>query len=338
MEKKRKSWIDIARGIGILLVVLGHVTKNEDTVKLIYSFHMPLFFFLSGYLFDRNQYDIRTFVTRKAKNLLIPYLFFYLLTLTLYYLVEVRVQSGDPFTWRLLIPLVWGSNVNGLMAHNIVLWFLPALFSTEVLFRILSEWFRPVWLPLVVGLCAAAGLLCYAVRLQGLPMGVNVALIALVFYATGNLLKKHIDAFSCRKVLLPTLFVGCTAVLFVALMCGGLERVDMASGRYGNFALFVLWAMTGIGMVASLSLLIDKSAGLEYVGHSDTSLVIMCFHGMILRAVLFVTVRLTGLEMAWVRNNVEISLAVTLITVLICLPLAGICKYVKENLCGIIRK
>ena len=51
---KRIEYIDIARGIGILLVVMGH---NDFSLispflfKLIYSFHMPLFFFMSGIFF-----------------------------------------------------------------------------------------------------------------------------------------------------------------------------------------------------------------------------------------------------------------------------------------------
>ena len=42
-KEKRIEWIDIAKGIGILLVVLGHITKNEVLYEIIYSFHMPLF-------------------------------------------------------------------------------------------------------------------------------------------------------------------------------------------------------------------------------------------------------------------------------------------------------
>ena len=50
LTKKRLNYLDYAKGIGILLVVLGHIYNNS--VKLwIYSFHMPLFFIISGYLY-----------------------------------------------------------------------------------------------------------------------------------------------------------------------------------------------------------------------------------------------------------------------------------------------
>lgn len=63
MRKKQLSYIDIARGIGILLVVIGHcITKemasHSDIYKYlrlyIYTIHMPLFFILAGYLFENN--------------------------------------------------------------------------------------------------------------------------------------------------------------------------------------------------------------------------------------------------------------------------------------------
>lgn len=51
-KKERLHWLDYSKAIGMYLVVLGHVFKdNTQLLKdIIYSFHMPLFFFLSGFL------------------------------------------------------------------------------------------------------------------------------------------------------------------------------------------------------------------------------------------------------------------------------------------------
>ena len=55
LVSKRELWIDILRGIGILLVVLGHT--NPPFKRIIYSFHIPLFFILSGFLWnDRRKW------------------------------------------------------------------------------------------------------------------------------------------------------------------------------------------------------------------------------------------------------------------------------------------
>lgn len=39
----RESWIDVLKGIGIILVVIGHTSMENPLVKWIYVFHMPLF-------------------------------------------------------------------------------------------------------------------------------------------------------------------------------------------------------------------------------------------------------------------------------------------------------
>lgn len=49
---KRIEYLDYAKGIGIILVVLGHILIKGNIKIYIYSFHMPLFFIISGYLFN----------------------------------------------------------------------------------------------------------------------------------------------------------------------------------------------------------------------------------------------------------------------------------------------
>ena len=89
MEKnQRLEWIDIAKGIGIILVVFAHtlVPQIRESNKaagfiwiFIYNFHMPLFFFLSGWLFERNLSRYKSkgkFILGKLKLLMLPYLTF----------------------------------------------------------------------------------------------------------------------------------------------------------------------------------------------------------------------------------------------------------------------
>lgn len=70
----RIRWIDTARGIAILLVVLGHCIGNStDPVnKVILSFHMPLFFFISGLCAKYENGRFMGYLKKKAKTLLIP--------------------------------------------------------------------------------------------------------------------------------------------------------------------------------------------------------------------------------------------------------------------------
>ena len=54
--KNRISYIDIAKGIGIFLVIWGHIILSGPAYNIIYAFHMPLFFFLSGFVFSKNKF------------------------------------------------------------------------------------------------------------------------------------------------------------------------------------------------------------------------------------------------------------------------------------------
>lgn len=71
---ERIQWIDIARGIAILMVVLGHCIGNlDDSVnQFILAFHMPLFFFLSGLCAKEENGQFMPFILKKARTLLVP--------------------------------------------------------------------------------------------------------------------------------------------------------------------------------------------------------------------------------------------------------------------------
>ena len=95
-QNKRMDTIDIAKGICILFVIFAHVNYTTEVLVLIYSFHMPLFFILSGVLFKREKYEsFRTFIKRRLNTLILPYIFFYMAGLVYAYVSEQ--MYGDLF-------------------------------------------------------------------------------------------------------------------------------------------------------------------------------------------------------------------------------------------------
>ena len=79
----RLDYIDSAKGIGILLVVIAHINYTQQLLTIIYSFHMPLFFAISGLLFDSSKYqNFKDFLTRKIRTLICPYILFYVLSIS----------------------------------------------------------------------------------------------------------------------------------------------------------------------------------------------------------------------------------------------------------------
>lgn len=134
MTAKRISYIDMAKGIGILLVVFGHSSFPTPAVnQWISSFHMPLFFLLSGILLthtDAHTKPMRTLIQKKARTILIPYFWFCVLSI-LFTAILDTASFGSYLPNALMQMLVF---------YGIsVLWFLPALFFGEIIFLFIRK-------------------------------------------------------------------------------------------------------------------------------------------------------------------------------------------------------
>lgn len=136
MTSKRLTYFDMAKGLGILLVVLGHIEYISEPLRAwISSFHMPLFFVVSGMLIhykDELSKDFSEILRKKWKSILIPYLWFSLL----YFLIDilnVLLHKIDPHTF-------WVNLIHSATFYGVsVLWFLPALFLAETGFLFLTK-------------------------------------------------------------------------------------------------------------------------------------------------------------------------------------------------------
>lgn len=251
----RHGWIDAARGLGIVLVVYGHaisgLPKAAQLEIFIWSFHIPLFFFLSG-LVERPQVEPGwpAFVRRLWRAIVLPYLTFSLLA----YLWWLIAASGDcgvrcaPW-WVPLVGTVYGvSAATQFMVHDSPLWFLTCLFSVKVYARcvdLVSDSWRMRG-GLIVGGALLVHLVLYRVSLR-LPWNFDIALIAAVFHYCGRMVAKS------RFMRKPeSSSAGYEWVMFVigAVLTGYLSalngRVDMNFGHFGNLPLFYLAALCGV--------------------------------------------------------------------------------------------
>jgi fucose 4-O-acetylase-like acetyltransferase len=131
-------WLDYAKGIGIVLVVIGHVISGlrvqqvgpdlyaYDFLRaLIYTFHMPLFFFVSGMLFVRNLAASQAeFFRLRALRILVPYVVWSIMFVGLQNAFPWAANNRSEFASLLQMPY----NPSG---H---LWFLYALFIAQTVF------------------------------------------------------------------------------------------------------------------------------------------------------------------------------------------------------------
>ena len=73
MSQNRNRWLDIAKGIAIILMVAGHTPIPSVMSHFIYAFHMPLFFISSGLVSNYEKYSLVDYIKHKSYTLLLPF-------------------------------------------------------------------------------------------------------------------------------------------------------------------------------------------------------------------------------------------------------------------------
>ncbi|MCR4589374.1 MAG: acyltransferase [Lachnospiraceae bacterium] len=154
MNEGRLKYLDLAKGVGIILVILGHISYlSENSRIFIVSFHMPLFFVISGiliYLKKEESRDFKENAVRKANRMLIPYFAYSAAGIVIYYIYYLLTGRDGG------IPTVISDIVQTLTLYGFsVMWFLPAIFGAELLFIFLLKKTRYP-LPITIVLTAAA--------------------------------------------------------------------------------------------------------------------------------------------------------------------------------------
>lgn len=243
----RIGWVDTAKGIGLLCVILGHLSiPLVDTV--VYFFHMPLFFFLSGFVFSGGKYDFSTFLKKKARSLVIPYFTLgggIFLFHCLVYVLEGR-PAGD--------YLEMGKNFL-VQEHFWTVWFLACLFLTELIYygihRFLGS--RSLLSTSVSTAVCAFGILRYRLGWGSLPWNLDVALVAQFFFHMGfrsRRLAPKLEGFdrlapAAKLLVSGGLMAMCSGLGFVCIRVSG-ASMDMSVGWYGNVLIIFPAAFCGI--------------------------------------------------------------------------------------------
>lgn len=248
MAEKRLNYVDMTRGLAIILVVFAHAEIPKLLISYIYSFHMPLFFIISGFLLPhsllKNKGD---YVKNKFKRLVIPYFIFSLVALM--YVILAKKFKFD--------PIFFDININDLMnctfigrrdfnlSYNVALWFLLTLFFSEILFYVLYKICKKDNCMLAISIFGVAilGMVYnYFVKIS-LPWNIDVVPFALVFVGFGYFLSQGYLKFininsndSNRQIII--LFIIGIASWLLNRKIASYEKVDMFGSAYGNFFFF----------------------------------------------------------------------------------------------------
>ncbi|PLS08465.1 acyltransferase family protein [Neobacillus cucumis] len=320
---KRLDWLDLGKGLGMLLVMLGHADIPAPLKTYIYTFHMPLFFFLSGYLYKKEKFpNLKVFLTRRTKSLILPYLSFsliaYLWFLLLFHFGLVNYENN------LLTPLL-GSFIAERKSiwtvHTGALWFVACLFCTELLFYFIAKIGRT---KKVIGflliISSILGCLYNKIVGQPLPWNIDVAMISIGFYGAGYLYREYnrgFELFNHIQTFILLFIINVVTGYLNDVVTG--ERVDFYSSSLGNIPLFYLSAFSGIGAFVILVKQMKKNKVLQYIGKN--SFIYLALHQKIVFFVFGLLIQNSVVNFdTLLKHPIVEGLLYTLITVVVLIP------------------
>lgn len=238
----RSGAIDFLRVLGIVAVVMGHVGAWSGPFirESVYTWHVPLFFFLSGYLWSEGR-SLMSEVRKRAKTLLTPYAI-WLVLVGLWWLSGMKVVEGAAIK-RLIFG---GSYIGGPLA---AFWFVTALFVAVIVLRGLQR--LPVWAQWALALAAVAVVSLESKAVAQIPLSVGVGCACVIFVLAGRAFKRV--RFSIRRPLITGVVVlaGCAAVI----LAGWSTYLDL---KYAQLGTPVMAVAVAIGICSALVLIAEE--------------------------------------------------------------------------------
>mgnify|MGYP001037926666 CR=1 FL=1 len=260
MRAGRLTHVDTMKAIGMVLVVVGHSPGLDPFIKhVIYSFHMPLFFFISGLLLTEAKLALpyKAYFSALWKGLALPYLFFFVVSYLYWLPTHDMAASAVKYVgmdWQAPLMGILVGNGDALFV-NVVLWFFTCLFTASLIFFAARKYFSAAFLLVALNGLGVVFVLLYDRSWPRLPWGLDNAVVAIAFYSTGHFFRGYQKATSDRvsktgaRILA---FLMLAAVAFVANINGS---VDLNTLHFGSHrSLYFLGAYLGIFALFYLSI------------------------------------------------------------------------------------
>ena len=312
-KKERVEYIDYIKAFAIVCVILGHANfANEALKPWIMRITMAIFFFASGVFLKGNGKmtlgEWKTVLDKKFRALMVPFFLWAVIFTKLSLPNLIKIMYGS---YRMIVS----------SGSSRVLWFLPVQFICLVMYNslrlVFQEKFKtPVKLAAMAAVFGVGFLLPQISR--GYPWGFNSAFAALGFMLMGNVaypLMHRLRQFIMKtKVGLPVgILTACAAFAGTQFYRLNTAPVSMATGKYGNPALFLIAAVSGIIFAVTSAMIIEKlcfpiiKRGLSYIGRNTFSIYILHLPSVKLAEMLFKRVPMPS----WAELTVTCVIAIS---------------------------
>ncbi|MBP9988946.1 MAG: acyltransferase family protein [Ruminococcus sp.] len=294
----RNTAIDVAKGIGILLVVVGHLWDKLpffDVIHcILYAFHMPLFFIISGMLFKNTYTKFSVFLKKRLKTLICPYILFAVIS-WMWYVFTYAVLPRRFTSAALTKCAGWFGQIfyaqYSTKVMNTPLWFVTSLFALEIIYYFISKIKNKskglFWI--VILAFTALGWFAESsycpIDTSVLPWNLASAFYALGFYALGNNIAPFLKGYlysenkifkskAQKNTILWALVCVC---LFISSYLGIKNGyISIGLRELGNGWTFYVTGIIGTFGILSLGFLLKKCKFLQFCGRN--SFYIMATH------------------------------------------------------------
>lgn len=231
----RNYWLDVAKGITIILMVLGHSSIPDGLSRFIYAFHMPLFFISSGWVTNFTKYNIVDFILHKARTLLLPFIIYSAIVLVL-------INYWDKSSFVLWIKTEWG---------GYALWFIPVLYFALVISQFIYKLEnRGIRLTILFMILVGAAVLSYnKIVLPWNLASVPYAIVCIMIGAELNKFQNKIAVTSVGALV---------ALALVTLLISMKWRLDMAWNNITPIIPITIGAISGTILVYMISVFVDQ--------------------------------------------------------------------------------
>lgn len=246
-SKPRFSWLDALRGFALLCIVYGHASRDVGLLaKAVYSFHVPLCVFITGYLYEWKDNSLKYHLKKSGQRLLIPYLIWSLISIGIYMVLgKLAAGSLEAEVYSLKENLIF--MVKGLSIGNAPLWYLPFLFTLQLLvfflFHMLKKQSNCCFIKkslMILGpfLFSILTLLLYS-KYQytypiDLPFGINNACFLLGFFWAGYLIRKYSILPSGKRFLTAGIFLVFISIFLAMTFNDEVSYMSFDHSEYGR--------------------------------------------------------------------------------------------------------
>lgn len=317
---ERQLDIDVLKGLGIIMVVLGHLKPYEILRTHIYSCHMFIFFFASGLLFKADE-NIFKHIWKRIKRLLFPFLVWN-------YIGQFAEFFYDGTSIEELFSQMF--MLDGMIGWNAPVWFLLASFWIDLLYVLIHRFLTK---KSVLAVSIAAFWFAFSLAKFEIiyPLGLQYVPVGMAFFCLGAWCRKA----EIKEKLENGIFKNYFAyVLMLALLLTlnyvfGVKYNDMISVfkiKYSNYMLTIIAGIAGVFFYWFITIKMKDSWFLANLGRN--TLIILCTHYFLLRNLAYTSLNTIGLDLWNFQSSVKAILitAIMLMLYTIVTPLLGLIR------------